>query len=38
MEKEHCPCCGEIVEYNMCSDRWECINCNYTNLFCPSES
>lgn len=35
--KIKCPNCREgKVEYNFCSDRWECDSCNYTNLFKPN--
>jgi len=37
-KKEICPVCNAEVEYNCCSDRWECTECNYTDLFCPSEA
>lgn len=30
-----CPLCGKKVEYNFCSDRWECEECNFSDLYCP---
>jgi len=38
MRKEKCPICGKKVEYDFCSDRWECEECNYTGLYAPSEA
>jgi ribosomal protein S27AE len=36
-EKIKCPnCIKGKVSYVFTSDRWECDNCNYTNLFEPN--
>jgi ribosomal protein S27AE len=34
MKKEICPLCGKEVNYNFCSDRWECKECNFSDLYC----